>query len=134
MSEQSNIEKIQEMYAAFFRGDVASILQNVTDDVEWGTETVVSEIPWYPIRHGRAAVGDFFATLSNEVTFEKFEPRLYAATGNDVFVQVDYDYRYKKNGKGWPIRAMHQFTFNDGTVSRFRAYEDTAAARDAWNQ
>ncbi|HWW62810.1 MAG TPA: nuclear transport factor 2 family protein [Thermoanaerobaculia bacterium] len=132
MSEQNNITKIQEMYAAFFRGDVTTLLENVSDDVTWGTETVVSDIPWYPIRNGRAAVGDFFATLASHVDFEKFEPRLYAASGDQVFVQVDYDYRYKKNQKGANIRAVHQFTVKDGIVSSFRAYEDTAAARDAW--
>lgn len=133
MSEQSNITKIQEMYAAFFRGDIATILPNVSDDVTWGTETTVSEIPWYPIRSGRAAVGDFFATLASQVDFDKFEPRRYAASGDQVFVQVDYDYRYKKNQKGAKIHAVHQFTVKDGIVSSFRAYEDTAAARDAWN-
>ena len=34
MSEQRNIEIIHEMYAAFSRGDVASIVERLTDDVE----------------------------------------------------------------------------------------------------
>lgn len=133
MSEQQNISKVQEMYDAFGRGDIAVILQNVSDDVDWGTETVVSEIPWYPLRRGREAVGEFFSTIATQVDFDTFEPRLFAASGDQVFVQIDYDYRYRKNGKGSPIRAVHQFTVRDGVVTRFRAYEDTAAARDAWN-
>jgi len=128
-----NVSKLQQMYAAFGRGDIQALLENMTDDVSWGTDTVVSEVPWYRVRNGRQEVGDFFATLAREVDFERFEPSVFAPAGVDVFVRVDYDYRFKKNGNGAVTGAVHQFTLRDGKVSRFRAFEDTAAVRAAWN-
>lgn len=134
MAEQENISKLQQMYSAFGRGDIAMILDNVTDDVSWGTETTATEIPWYRIRDGRNGVADFFSTLANEVDFQRFEPNLFTAAGDQVLVRVDYTYRFKKNGKtGRPLVGIHQFTVQDGKVSRFRAYEDTATVRDDWN-
>lgn len=133
MAESKNIEKMQQMYAAFGRGDIASILSEVTDDVDWGTETVATEIPWYRIRHGRAGVADFFATLASEVDFPKFEPNLFAASGDQVLVRVDYEYRLKKNGRSATAKSVHQFTIRDGKVAQFRAFEDTATVREAWN-
>jgi ketosteroid isomerase-like protein len=128
-----NVSKLQQMYAAFGRGDINTILENVTDDVTWGTETVVSEVPWYRVRSGREGVGDFFATLAREVDFPRFEPTIFAPVGDQVLVRLDYDYIFKKNGKGATTGAVHQFTLRDGKVSSFRAFEDTAAVRQAWN-
>lgn len=133
MSENDNITRMQELYAAFGRGDIDAILENVTEDCNWGTATVAQEIPWYRIRSGRAGVADFFQTLASEVDLQQFEPRIYSATGNDVLITIDYTYHVKKTGKIAPSTAVHQFTFRDGKVARFRAYEDTAAIRDAYN-
>lgn len=133
MSENDNITTMQQLYAAFGQGDINAILANVTDDCDWGTATVAQEIPWYRIRQGRDGVADFFQTLATEVDFQKFEPNLYAATGDDVLVRLDYTYQMKKNGNVAPSTGIHQFTFRDGKVARFRAYEDTALIRAAYN-
>jgi len=133
MQMSDNISMLQQMYAAFGRGDINTILANVTEDVDWGTETIVGDVPWYQIRRGVAGVGDFFQTLATEVDFPRFEPSIFAATDDHVFVRVDYDYKFKRNGKSASTGAVHQFTLRDGKVSKFRAFEDTAAIRAAWN-
>lgn len=134
MSEQSNIDKMVQMYAAFGRGDIATIVGECTEDVSWGTDTSVqNEVPWYRIRSGRDGVADFFSTLASEVDFERFEPNLWAAAGDQVLVGVDYTYRFKKNGKTASSAAIHKFKIRgDGKVSEFRAYEDTAKVRDQY--
>jgi ketosteroid isomerase-like protein len=132
MTEQQNVAKLQEMYAAFGRGDIATLLDNVTDDVTWGVETVATEVPWYRVRTGPEGVGEFFETLAREVEFTKFEPTAFIPNGDEVIVTVDYDFRFRKNGKGLPVGVMHRFRVRDGKVSSFRAYEDTAAIRAAW--
>ncbi|HEV7919878.1 MAG TPA: nuclear transport factor 2 family protein [Thermoanaerobaculia bacterium] len=133
MNEQANISKMQDMYAAFGRGDINTILQNVTEDCDWGTDTVISkEVPWYTIRQGRDGVGDFFSTLAREVEFRKFVPVSFAAAGDQVFVALEYEYEFRKNGRSAGTAAVHQYTLRDGNVSKFRAFEDTAAVRDAY--
>ena len=133
MSEQTNINHLQQLYAAFGRGEIDAIAAACTDDVSWGTDTSVqNEVPWYRIRSGRDGVVDFFSTLANEVDFERFEPNLWAAAGDQVLVRVDYTYRFKKNGKSAAATGIHAFTVRDGKVSQFRAYEDTAKVRDAY--
>lgn len=133
MSEQANISKLQQLYAAFGRGEIAAIAEACTDDVSWGTDTSVqNEVPWYRIRSGRDGVVDFFTTLASEVDFERFEPNLWAAAGDQVLVRVDYTYRFKKNGKSAASTGIHTFTVRDGKVSQFRAYEDTAKVRDQY--
>jgi hypothetical protein len=133
MSEQANINHLQQLYAAFGRGEIDAIAAACTDDVSWGTDTSVqNEVPWYRIRSGRDGVVDFFSTLASEVDFERFEPNLWAAAGDQVLVRVDYTYRFRKNGKSAAATGIHTFTVRDGKVSQFRAYEDTAKVRDAY--
>jgi ketosteroid isomerase-like protein len=132
MSESDNIQKLQQMYAAFGRGDIALILSNVSDDVDWGTDTTAN-VPWYRIRHGRDGVADFFATLDREVEFTNFAPGGFAGAGDRVYVLVDIGYKLKKNGRAASTGSVHVFTMRDGIVTRFRAFEDTASVRDAWN-
>jgi len=38
MSADANIKTIAEIYEAFGRGDVAAILDSLTDDVDWAAE------------------------------------------------------------------------------------------------
>ena len=127
-----NVEKLQQMYAAFGRGDINTILENVTDDVTWGVDTAAAEVPTYGLRTGREGVADFFATLAQQVDFKSFEPKNFCGAGDEVIVTVDYDFRFRKNGKGMAVGALHRFKIRDGKVSSFRGYEDTAAVRGAW--
>jgi len=133
MSEQDNAKQAQEMYAAFGRGDIATLLANCAEDIDWGTETTVSEVPWYPIRRGRSEVAEFFSTLDREIDFRRFEPSLFASTGDRVLVHISMDYRLKKNDRTAQLGSVHELTFREGALSRFRTYEDTAAVREVWN-
>ena len=100
MSENDNIRKLQELYDAFGRGDINTILSNVTDDVDWGTDSSAApSVPWYTIRHGRDGVADFFATLDREVDFTNFAPGHFAGAGDRVYAHVDLTYRFKNPTK-----------------------------------
>ena len=51
----TNTQTIQALYAAFGRGDVATILSCVTDDVDWNNSGVASrECPWNGNFSGKA--------------------------------------------------------------------------------
>ena len=61
MSADGNIKIISEVYEAFGRGDIAAVLDAVTDDVDWAAEAADSSgAPWYGVRHGRGEVAKFF--------------------------------------------------------------------------
>ena len=133
MSE--NISKVQQLYAAFGRGEITTILANVTPDIAWCAEAADSEIPWHRPRKGPDGVADFFATLDREVEFTQFEPTVFADAPQQVLVQLNVGYRLKKNGATGASGAIHQFVFDDsGLVKEFRFYEDTATLRDAWGK
>lgn len=69
-------------------GDVAAILDAVTDDVDWGAEAASSDAPWYGVRQGRDAVSEFFSDFGSTMEVEEFTPVSFAANDTDVLTVV----------------------------------------------
>jgi ketosteroid isomerase-like protein len=63
MNEQNNKALVEKMYAAFGRGDVRTILDHLTPNVEWTLEGP-SVIPFAGKRIGPAQVHKFFEALA----------------------------------------------------------------------
>ena len=83
MSADANIKTITGLYEAFGRGDVAAILDAVTDDVDWAAEAASSAAPWYGVRHGKDGVAAFFTAFGSTMEVEEFTPVSIAANDTD---------------------------------------------------
>ena len=129
----SNTQTVQDLYAAFGRGDVAAILNMVTDEVDWNNDRVASrECPWNGNFSGKARVPEFFKAV-DELDIAVFEPRTFVESGNHVSVMLRIESRVKKNGQSLQNDSIHLWTFNDaGKVSAYRHFNDTAAELAAW--
>ena len=135
MSTEENVQTAKDIYAAFDRGDVDTIINSLADDVDWGHESAVSnDVPWYGICKGAAAVRDeFFGSVAAEFTVDIFERKDFVASGNHVCVTYRLGGTFKKHGKRLDLNGMHFWTFDgSGKVSFYRGYDDTAAVLEAW--
>ena len=125
----SNVETVKGMYEAFGRGDVPSIVDHMSLDVDWDYAQTV-DVPWLRHRRGREGVREFFGAVAEGIEFRSFRVKeVFAAPGGDVVVAlVDVDAVAKKTGK--PIREedeIHLWRFGaDGKVVRFRHSVDSA--------
>ena len=127
MSEQENVQVVQEAYAAFKRGDIPSLLNMLTDDVEWWVNGPPEIIPYAGARRGREQVAQFFTTVDETVEFPEFEPDEFIAQGDKV-VTIGHDQeRVKKTGRTAQNRWAMVFTLRGGKIASFRSYEDSAA-------
>jgi uncharacterized protein len=126
VSADANIKTITGIYEAFGRGDVAAILDAVTDDVDWAAEAVSSAAPWYGVRHGKDAVAAFFADFGSVMEVEEFSPVSFAANDTDVLAVVQFRARSRSTGKAAQMNLHHYFKFRDGKVAYYRGTEDTA--------
>ena len=131
----SNIQTIQEMYAAFGRGDVPAILGKLAEDVSWDADETPG-VPWLKERVGRANVAGFFESMA-PLQYDAFEPHTFFEDGNKVFVLLRIDVTVKKSGEKYHFENEgHLFEFNAaGQVARLQHVTDTAkwqaAARGA---
>jgi len=127
MSEARNIQVVKDAYAAFQRGDINGVLAVLDNNVDWhpvkGAEGVA---PHAGQRHGRAAVGEFFAQLAMSMEFTRFEPKEFIAQGDQVAVVGEYAGSIKATGGKVSSDWVMVFTVRDGKVARFREWTDSA--------
>lgn len=120
------MDVIQEVYAAFGRGDVPAILNLVADDVDW--EFVGPADLAYARRRGnRAEVEQFFADIPRADDILAFEPREFIDGGDNVTVLGMEKSRAKETGRDFETEWAHVFTVKQGKVTRWRGFFDTAA-------
>jgi ketosteroid isomerase-like protein len=83
MSEQENFEVVQRAYNAYnavTKGDLAALLDLLTDDVEWNFGPTYAGIPWAQDPwHGRDGVLKAFKMLTEALEFEVFQPDEFIA-------------------------------------------------------
>jgi ketosteroid isomerase-like protein len=131
MSADVHIKTIEQVYDAFGRGDVAAILDVVTDDVDWAAEATSTVAPWYGARHGKDAVAKFFADFGTAMEVQEFTPISVAANDNDVLTVVRLRSTSRATGRSVAMDLHHVFTFRDGRISYYRGTEDTAQTEAA---
>jgi ketosteroid isomerase-like protein len=125
MSADDNIKTVQSMYEAFGRGDVATILGTLADDVDWASESSSTEVPWWGEHTGKEAATDFFVQLAENSEVLEFTPLVMLGDGDDVLTVVHYRATSTKTGKSVDMEIHHHFHFTAGKVSRYRGSEDT---------
>jgi uncharacterized protein len=126
VSADDRIKTIAQVYEAFRRGDVATILDAVTDDVDWAAEADSTAAPWYGERHGKDAVAKFFADFGSAMEVEEFTPVSFAGNDTDVLAVIRFRARSRGTGHVAAMDLHHYFKFRDGKIAYYRGTEDTA--------
>jgi uncharacterized protein len=131
----SNIAIVQQIYAAFGKGDVAAILEHISDDLRhFGVVTEQNQLPWQIQITKKKDVPLFFQALAETSDFTRFEFRDFAVGGDQVYCTVSFDLTFRRNGrKVTQDNAIHRFTFRNGKVIEWRGTEDSAKMNAAYN-
>src|SRR6266571_482996 len=122
----TNTEIVKSMYEAFGRGDIATILNVLDDQVEW-TNPGPTTIPYAGEYHGRDGVAGFFQKLAETTELDPFAPEQYVEQGGVVVALGSYSGRSKPLQKPFSGRWAMVFTLSGGKVTRFEEHTDTAA-------
>ena len=126
MNEQQNIDVVRSVYAAFGRGDVEGIVATLDPDVSWRTPGA-PDLPTGGLRHGVAAVREFFPLLLNTFDFAEFQPRDFLASKDKVVVLGTSREGPKGSGRLVDFRWVHVFTFRNGRIVAFEEPADVSA-------
>jgi ketosteroid isomerase-like protein len=125
----SNVETVQAIYAAFGRGDVPFILDQVADDVAWeawaDNSAQTAGVAHLAPRHGKQGVAEFFGVVG---TFEIVDFDVIAILDGGDKVAAEFVIEANlPNGGHYRDEEMHLWSFDeDGKVTRLRHYTDTA--------
>jgi len=127
--EETNLAVVGEIYAAFGRGDVASILAVIADDCAWEswTQNTAQEagISYLQPQTGPSGVAAFFDAVAR-FEIHRFEVLDMFAGGDKVAVEVLIDATSPDGGR-FRDEELHLYTLDDaGKVTRMRHHVDTA--------
>ncbi len=122
----TNVDVVQQAYAALGRGDIPALQSFLIDDVEWSLPGP-SVIPWAGTRHGREGVAEFFSLIGETLEFEQFEARAFVGQGETVVVLGYERSLVKPTGRTFEQEWAHVYTLRNGKITKGRFFEDTAA-------
>ena len=128
-----NHKLIESLYAAFSRGDLDTMLRNVTDDVEW-VEFGPASIPFTGVHHGRESVKRCLTLVKTTQTDRRVRITEFVSSGDTVVAAIRYSGRVTATGRAFDTSAVQVFTFRSGKVASFRNYFDTAQLATAYTQ
>jgi uncharacterized protein len=129
--EQTSIELIQSLYAAFGRGDVPFILEACSDDIVW-TQVGPEGFAYAGTCKGKAQVAQWFGHVAVLDNIKQFEPREFFS-GPDHCTVVGWQRTAdSKTGKEFSTDWIHHFLLKQGKVIRWiGAFDSDARARAA---
>src|SRR5690242_11820974 len=111
MSE--NAEFIHGLYAAFARGDIATILGALAPDVDWVCEGP-AQVPFCGTFRGTERVAKFFEVLATTQSGHALRIDETYAAGDQVFTINRYSCVVNATGKKVDARGFHLFTVKNG--------------------
>lgn len=125
MNEMRNVQIVQQIYAAFGKREVQTLLTFLSDEIDWqllGPPKIAHAGP----HRGRDQVRRFFATVAETLEITQFEPREFITQDDKVVALGYYAGRVKSTGRQYASEWAHVFTLREGKVIKFREYADTA--------
>ena len=126
----SPAQVVQSMYAAFGRGDIAALLDHVTDDIEWIHRGSIG-LPYMGTFRGKAALLQWFGHVAEFDGIQAFEPREFLE-GKDHVTVLGWERTQALPAGGiFETDWVHVMTVRDGKVCRFVGAYDTAAVLKA---
>ena len=132
MQEAQNTKVVQEAYAAFGRGDVQGILDRLDEGIVWkGVYGAAPHVPTAGERRGKAQVREFFKQVAESVSFSRFEPKEFIASGDKVVALGHYT-ATTPLGKAFDSDFAMVFTLHSGKVTDFQEFTDSAAVNAAY--
>jgi uncharacterized protein len=122
----ANVTIVQNLYAAFGRGDIPSLIAALAPDIEWTVVGRAGSYPTFGSWKGHAKMQEFFAKVGETEDFSDFTPQSFHADGDKVFVLGACTLKVKQTGRSVTSPWCHVFTVRNGKCSAFVEFMDTA--------
>ena len=125
-TSDENREVVDEVYAAFLRGDVSAVAARFSEEARVDFEGASTSVPWHLPARSRADLPRFFAAFTQSVDIELFEREATLASNEEVVARVRLRYRVRNTGARVEERQVHWWWLKDGQVQAMTHFEDTA--------
>jgi ketosteroid isomerase-like protein len=121
---------IKSLYEAFGQGDMPTVLELFDPQILW------CEAEGSPYDSGDGWVGpdavvtNLFTKMGDDWTEFTVHPSLFHESGSMVTVEGRYKANHRHTGKDMDCQVCHVWTVEDGKITKFQQYVDTAKMQD----
>ncbi len=125
----TNVQIVEQLYDAFARGDIGTVLGAFDPDIEWTS----SEGAAYPgtFCGPDAILQNIFMRLGTEWEGFGVEVQEFIDGGDQVVMLGRYSGTYRETGKSMSAGVAHVWTLRDGRIVRYRQYVDSRKMAEA---
>ena len=128
-----NVKFIQDLYAAFGRGDMQPLMTALDPAVSWSMVGRPQDVPMAGIRTGKAGVENFFKTLREVQQLLEFTAHKFIGSGDTVCVLGHSKWIMNNNGVDGENDWVHVYTLKNGKIISYRGHHDTAHMAEAYH-
>ena len=108
-AKEKDVEIVQNLYAAFAKGDAPAVLQKFNPKIEWNEAENFPYADGNPYIGPQAVLEGVFARIGAEWEYWNLTEQTY----------------YEANSGEINVQFVHIWTLNDGLVTNFQQYADT---------
>jgi ketosteroid isomerase-like protein len=128
-SVEQNVQIISELYQAFGRGDIPTVLSYIDANPSWGNAYGAAHFPgqWGKPAHNHAEIAGFFQAINEAVEVQGFEVKEMVAQNDKVIALGNWKGVVRKNGKPFSDMLTHIWTPREGKVVDYKGLHDPTA-------
>jgi ketosteroid isomerase-like protein len=120
-----DLQKIKDVYAAFYVGDVPKILSVMSPDIDW-IQYCPQPIPFGGHYHGHDGLIQFFTKVGQNCEVEQYDTREFQMAADVIIVEGWQRVKARPTGKSWETNFVHIYTLENDMVVKVREYYNTA--------
>ena len=128
---KTNIEQVQNAYAAFGRGDIPTVIEMMTS--RSGSSAARRTRPSWACTAAGPGPRSSDRQLADAHEIHTFEPRSFLAAEDEVFVWGHYRWTMRQSGVSKDTEWLHVITMRDGKLAVWRGHNDTAMLTEAYH-
>jgi uncharacterized protein len=122
----SNRELVQSLYDAFARGDAGTVLGALHPEVAWNGAESNPYAVGSPFRGPQRVGEEVFGPLLTDYENFAARPERLVAEGDTVVALGRYSGTHRASGQPLDAQFAHAWTVEDGKITHFQQYTDTA--------
>jgi ketosteroid isomerase-like protein len=130
MAQKNLIETVQELYAAFGRGDIPALIAGLDADITWVNPGPPGS-PYFGTHKGHAGIGKLFGFLGEHMDIQLVQPTAFMTDGRQVVVLLRMEMVARPTGQRVAQECAHVWTFKDGRPIHFHDFQNNSAVAAA---
>lgn len=116
---------IEEIYAAYARGESARFAAALHDDVDWVIYGPVEVFPFMGPRRGKQAVIVTLGEIAAAYEVQSYRPEVIIVEGNRAAVMSDTSFRQRETNRVLRFRTADFLLVENNLITEFREFANT---------